>query len=80
MQKVQNLARQIYDKWSRLLHNVNTSYNENTTKEEQYRRFREKQSKYEVNRDDPVEVGKSNLVSGSGDRDIIRSRAGIVLP
>ena len=42
MKKVQTLARQIYDKWSRLMNNINTRYDERATNEDQYRKFRQK--------------------------------------
>ena len=42
VQKVQPLARLIFDKWSRMINGINTSYEENVIYEEKYKRFKEK--------------------------------------
>ena len=46
--KVQPLARQIYEKWSRMINGINTSYDEKGNYEEKYKKFKERQSKFEV--------------------------------
>jgi len=64
-----------------MLNDINTSYNETANNEEQYRRFRQKQSRYEILKEDLVIADSSAKTKGAGGENIIRpGRRGIIMP
>ena len=46
-----------------MINNINTTYDEKVNYEEKYKKFKEKQSKYEVMAEEPVPVNQAKLVS-----------------